>query len=142
MWFCILLPYKYFFLNLEGPLWGKKPGRNGFGSQSLKDMEETRNDAGAGPTEQGPPSAPWWPSDFIEKMGSVSLGSQEETLNNKSHRNFEQDALSSQRASQILWSTGVLSEPIPNGFYSVIPVRITFYLVDFCFSDVIASAGT
>lgn len=83
-------------------------------------MEETRDDAGS--AEQGHPNATWWTQDFIENFGSVSLGSQEETLSNKeSLRNFEQDGLSSQTASQILWSTGMLSEPIPNGFYSVIP---------------------
>ncbi|XWS33041.1 hypothetical protein CRYUN_Cryun22dG0043600 [Craigia yunnanensis] len=82
-------------------------------------MEETRDDAG--PAEQGPSNATWWSSDFIEKFGSVSLGSHEESLSNrKSPRNFEQDGLSSQTASQILWSTGTLSEPMPNGFYSVI----------------------
>ena len=37
----------------------------------------------------------WWPSDF---------------------------GLPSNSASNILWTTGSLSEPIPNGFYSVIPV--------------------
>lgn len=83
-------------------------------------MEETRDDAGS--VEQGHPNATWWTQDFIEKFGSVSLGSQEETLSNReSPRNFEQDGLSSQTASQILWSTGMLSEPIPNGFYCVIP---------------------
>ncbi|XP_022739433.1 serine/threonine-protein kinase EDR1-like isoform X2 [Durio zibethinus] len=82
-------------------------------------MEETRDDAG--PAEQGPSNATWWSSDFIEKFGSVSLGSHEESLSNReSPRNFDQDGLSSQTASQILWSTGMLSEPIPNGFYSVI----------------------
>ncbi|KAH9742882.1 protein kinase domain-containing protein [Citrus sinensis] len=87
-------------------------------------MEETRDDAGS--AEQGHPNATWWTQDFIENFGSVSLGSQEETLSNKeSPRNFEQDGLSSQTASQILWSTGMLSEPIPNGFYSVIPGRLS-----------------
>ncbi|GMI86718.1 hypothetical protein like AT3G58640 [Hibiscus trionum] len=86
-------------------------------------MEETRYDAG--PAEQGPSNASWWSSDFIEKFGSVSLGSQEESFSNReSSRTFEQDGLSSQTASQVLWSTGMLSEPIPNGFYFVFPVRI------------------
>ncbi|XVF58590.1 hypothetical protein PTKIN_Ptkin07bG0078400 [Pterospermum kingtungense] len=83
-------------------------------------MEETRNDAG--PAEQGPSNTTWWSSDFIEKFGSVSLGSNEESLSNReSPTNFEQDGCSSHTASQILWSTGMLSEPIPNGFYSAIP---------------------
>ncbi|RZC19977.1 hypothetical protein D0Y65_006708 [Glycine soja] len=59
-------------------------------------MEETREDAG--PAEQGPSNVSWWPSDF------------DETLSNKeSPQHFDKDR------------TGVLSEPIPNGFYSVIP---------------------
>ncbi|XP_031256032.1 serine/threonine-protein kinase EDR1-like isoform X2 [Pistacia vera] len=83
-------------------------------------MEETRDDAGS--VEQGPPNATWWTQDFMEKFASVSFGSQEESLSNKeSPTNFEQDGFSSQTASQILWSTGMLSDPIPNGFYSVIP---------------------
>lgn len=82
-------------------------------------MEESRDDAG--PAEQGPSNASWWHSDFIERFGSVSLGSQDETLGNtESPRSSDLDVLSSQKASQILWRTGVLSEPIPNGFYSVI----------------------
>ncbi|KAL4379218.1 hypothetical protein GQ457_02G018040 [Hibiscus cannabinus] len=85
-----------------------------------QDMEETRDDAG--PAEQGPSNATWWSSDFIEKFGSVSLGSQEESFSHReSPKTFEQDGLSSRTASQVLWSTGMLSEPIPNGFYSVIP---------------------
>ncbi|CAN0914049.1 Probable serine/threonine-protein kinase SIS8 [Linum grandiflorum] len=83
-------------------------------------MEQTRDDAG--PAEQVPSNAAWWGSDFVEKFDSVSLHSQEDTLSNKdSPRNFEGDGLSSQTASQVLWSTGMLSEPIPNGFYSVTP---------------------
>ncbi|KAF7833918.1 serine/threonine-protein kinase EDR1-like isoform X1 [Senna tora] len=85
-------------------------------------MDERRDDAG--PAEQGPSSSSWWPSDFVEKFGSISLGSQEETINNKElPKNFEQDVLSPQKASQILWHTGMLSEPIPNGFYSVVPEK-------------------
>ncbi|KAG6661727.1 serine/threonine-protein kinase EDR1 isoform X3 [Carya illinoinensis] len=85
-------------------------------------MEETRDDAG--PAEQGPSNASWWPSDLIEKLGSVSLGSPEETLSNKeSPISSEEDRLSHQRASQILWRTGILSEQIPNGFYSVVPEK-------------------
>ena len=69
----------------------------------------------------------WWPSDFVDKFESVSLSAQDETLNNKdSPRHSNQDVMSPQKASQILWRTGMLSEPIPNGFYSVIPVSICF----------------
>ncbi|KAK3183983.1 hypothetical protein Dsin_031269 [Dipteronia sinensis] len=83
-------------------------------------MEETRDDSGS--MAHGPSNSTWWTQDFMEKFGSVSLGSQEEILSNKeSPRNSEQDGFSFQTASQILWNTGMLSEPIPNGFYSVIP---------------------
>ncbi|XP_021593715.1 probable serine/threonine-protein kinase SIS8 isoform X4 [Manihot esculenta] len=83
-------------------------------------MEEMRDDME--PTEQGPSNALWWGSDFMEKFESVSLLSQGDSLSNKeSPRNYEENGLSSLTASQILWSTGLLSERIPNGFYSVIP---------------------
>ncbi|XP_047167334.1 serine/threonine-protein kinase EDR1-like [Vigna umbellata] len=83
-------------------------------------MEETREDAG--PTEQGPSNVSWWPSDFVENFGSVSLDSHDEALSNKeSPGHVVKDVLSSQKASQTLWRTGMLSEPIPNGFYSVVP---------------------
>ncbi|XP_004505487.1 serine/threonine-protein kinase EDR1 isoform X1 [Cicer arietinum] len=85
-------------------------------------MERTREDARL--TEQRQSNVSRWPSDFVGKLGSVSLGTQEETLNNKeSPRYTNQDFMSPQRASQILWHTGMLSEPIPNGFYSVVPEK-------------------
>ncbi|GKV17157.1 hypothetical protein SLEP1_g27693 [Rubroshorea leprosula] len=77
-------------------------------------MEELQDDTVPG--GRGPSAATWWHSDFVEKFGSVSLGSNEESLSSKEY----QDGLPSQTASQILWSTGMLSEPIPNGFYSVV----------------------
>ncbi|XAR50793.1 Non-specific serine/threonine protein kinase [Bertholletia excelsa] len=84
------------------------------------DMEETPDYEA--PAAQKPPNNSWWPSDFTEKFGSVSLNSKEETLSAREAHNYdEDDTLSAQAASQILWSTGMLSEPIPNGFYSVIP---------------------
>ncbi|CAJ2660614.1 serine/threonine-protein kinase EDR1-like isoform X2 [Trifolium pratense] len=85
-------------------------------------MEETREDAGS--TEQGTSNVnvSWWPSDFVKKFGYVALDSQDETVNIKeSTRHSDENVLSPLRASQILWRTGMLSEPIPNGFYSVIP---------------------
>ncbi|XP_047180409.1 serine/threonine-protein kinase EDR1 isoform X1 [Vigna umbellata] len=85
-------------------------------------MEEGREDAAS--AERRPSNMSWWPSDFVENFESVSLSSQDETLNNKElagHAN--QDVMSPQKASQILWRTGMLSEPIPNGFYSVIPEK-------------------
>ncbi|KAJ4981376.1 hypothetical protein NE237_032213 [Protea cynaroides] len=89
-------------------------------SQILKKMEDTREDAG--PAEPGPSGATWWPVSFIEKFRSVSLGSEGDATHSKElKRNLDEDELSSQTASQILWTTGTLSGSIPNGFYSVIP---------------------
>lgn len=86
------------------------------------EMEETRDKSAR--TEQRPSNNTWWPSDFIEKFGSVSLDSKEEIIGHKgSISNNAYDRFSSRTASQILWSTGMLAEPIPNGFYSVIPEK-------------------
>ncbi|CAH8310443.1 unnamed protein product [Eruca vesicaria subsp. sativa] len=79
-------------------------------------MGDTRDDAG--PSEQ----ETWWPSEFVERFGSLHLGSQEETSSAKdSPRNLGRYELPSNSASNTLWTTGSLSDPIPNGFYSVIP---------------------
>ncbi|KAK6117820.1 hypothetical protein DH2020_048447 [Rehmannia glutinosa] len=83
-------------------------------------MEDTQDDSGL--SEQRSRSATWWPSDFAENFGSISLVSKDENLRNKElNDKVTYDRLSYKRASQILWSTGMLSEPIPNGFYSVVP---------------------
>ncbi|XP_025643637.1 uncharacterized protein [Arachis hypogaea] len=84
-------------------------------------MEETQEDAGQ--ATQRPSSMSAWPSDFAGKFGSVSLGSQETLNDSDSHRHSNEDVMSPHKASQILWHTGMLSEPIPNGFYSVIPEK-------------------
>jgi len=88
-------------------------------------MEETNDDTEQ--AEQGPSSSTWWGSDFVEKFESVSLASQEEALSHKeANEHIEQDELSSQTASQVLWRTGMLSEPIPDGFYSVVAVSSVY----------------
>ncbi|XP_010525061.1 PREDICTED: serine/threonine-protein kinase EDR1 [Tarenaya hassleriana] len=85
-------------------------------------MEEMRDDTV--PSGRGSSNATLWPSAFVEKFGSISLGSKEETLTSKdSPRNHGQDGFSPSRASHVLWSTGMLSEPIPNCFYSVVPYK-------------------
>ncbi|KAI3744832.1 hypothetical protein L1987_57925 [Smallanthus sonchifolius] len=84
-------------------------------------MEETRDELGS--SEQGSSSSTWWPSEFVDKFESVSLESKKETQTHRrsmSSSTYDRFLSQSQSASQILWSTGVLSEPIPNGFYSVI----------------------
>ncbi|KAI3457132.1 hypothetical protein Pfo_013795 [Paulownia fortunei] len=94
--------------------------KNDIAFRELMDMEDTRDDAE--PSENRSPSAAWWPSDFVEKFGSVSLDSKDNNLRNKELNDKEKYVRSSCiTASQTLWSTGMLSEPIPNGFYSVVP---------------------
>lgn len=91
-------------------------------------MEETSEDAG--PLEPGLSNASWWPSGFMEKLQSVSVVSQEDALSTRRPmHNPEQDELSPQAASQILWATGSFSGIIPNGFYSVIPVSSSLYFL-------------
>ncbi|XP_051135037.1 serine/threonine-protein kinase EDR1 isoform X3 [Andrographis paniculata] len=81
-------------------------------------MEDTQGNTG--PTQQRSPA--WWPSDFADSFGSISLDSKDETPSNEEFKDKEHyDRSISRRASQTLWTTGVLSEPIPNGFYSVVP---------------------
>ncbi|XAR49540.1 Non-specific serine/threonine protein kinase [Bertholletia excelsa] len=83
-------------------------------------MEEMQDNARA--SEKRHSNAVWSPSDFIDNFGSVSLDSKGESFGVTEENNYTgDDRLSPQTASQMLWSTGMLSEPIPNGFYSVVP---------------------
>ncbi|KAK9075552.1 hypothetical protein SSX86_003877 [Deinandra increscens subsp. villosa] len=84
-------------------------------------MEEIREESGN--SEQGSSTNTWWPSELVDKFESVSLELKKETQTHRrsmSSSTYDRFLSQSQSASQILWSTGVLSEPIPNGFYSVI----------------------
>lgn len=95
-------------------------------------MEETRDETGR--AEQRHHTSAYWASNFVEKFGSVSLDPKEETLRNKELTENEVDnSPLSQTASQILWRTGTLSEPIPNGFYSVVPVSSKLLFCPFFF---------
>ncbi|KAJ4903320.1 Protein kinase superfamily protein [Raphanus sativus] len=63
-------------------------------------------------------------SELAERVKSLSVESQGDGLMmiRESPRSVEHDVVSpGQRASQLLWDTGMLCEPIPNGFYSVVP---------------------
>ncbi|CAH2059968.1 unnamed protein product [Thlaspi arvense] len=60
-------------------------------------------------------------SELAERVKSLSFEPQGEALVRESPRSVEQDVSPGQRASQHLWDTGMLCEPIPNGFYSVVP---------------------
>jgi hypothetical protein len=63
-----------------------------------------------------------WPSHLEHKFRSLSLTKREEDLDSSDSSLDCREADPSFQASQILWSTGSLSTPIPNGFYSIIPV--------------------
>ncbi|KAL4573303.1 hypothetical protein LXL04_020103 [Taraxacum kok-saghyz] len=85
------------------------------------DMEETRDELGT--SEQGSSGNTWWPSELVDKFESVSMDTKKEALTHRrsmSSSTYDRFLSQSQSASQILWRTGVLSEPIPNGFYSII----------------------
>ncbi|XP_073298665.1 probable serine/threonine-protein kinase SIS8 isoform X1 [Primulina huaijiensis] len=85
-------------------------------------MEDSRDDAES--SGQRVFSTEWWPTDFVHNFGSVSLDSVKETTRDKELVEKENyDRLSYKTASQILWSTGMLSDPLPNGFYSVVPEK-------------------
>uniref|UniRef100_A0A7N0TIN5 non-specific serine/threonine protein kinase n=1 Tax=Kalanchoe fedtschenkoi TaxID=63787 RepID=A0A7N0TIN5_KALFE len=85
-------------------------------------MDGTQDDAGH--SDQGSPNAAFSPSNFSENFRSVSLASQEESLIRKDLSSIHQrSGMPTHRASQTLWNTGMLSDPIPNGFYSVSPEK-------------------
>ncbi|GFP89600.1 serine/threonine-protein kinase ctr1 [Phtheirospermum japonicum] len=85
-------------------------------------MEETKD-------ETRPVQAPghnntqWWPSGLIEKLRSISLVSSDEASTSKGSRGQRDFERAFQVASQTLWDTGKLAEPIPDGFYFVSPER-------------------
>ncbi|KAG7570213.1 Protein kinase-like domain superfamily [Arabidopsis thaliana x Arabidopsis arenosa] len=83
-------------------------------------VEETGDDAG--PSEPNPPSPTSRPSQ-VEEISKSVVCVGETSNTNESPKNLVQDRLSSYEASNILWSTGFFSDPIPSGFYSVIPVE-------------------
>ncbi|XP_047949729.1 probable serine/threonine-protein kinase SIS8 [Salvia hispanica] len=75
------------------------------------DMENTRGD-----TESSHHRSPG-----DQPCGSVSLDFKDNSMRNKELNDEEKyDISSCTSATQILWSTGMLSEPIPNGFYSIV----------------------
>jgi hypothetical protein len=78
-------------------------------------MDETPTSSGQSEASSCEPN--WWPADLLEKIESASISRKQDVLGNLRS--------SSWKASQLLWSTGSYSGLIPNGFYSIIPVRIT-----------------
>ncbi|KAL8460669.1 hypothetical protein ACS0TY_031475 [Phlomoides rotata] len=81
-------------------------------------MEETNDE----PTVVEAPdsSAQWWPSGLIQKL-RISVASPDDTSTSKGQSDIGSSAFTI--ASQTLWDTGKLAEPIPDGFYFVYPER-------------------
>lgn len=96
-------------------------GQNDLSLQIFLEMDEVQADSGQ--SEAGPSNSTWWPLELMENLQSLSLDSQQRAMNVREFGvNVEQTETSPQTASQVLWSTGILCGPIPNGFYSIIPV--------------------
>lgn len=75
------------------------------------------------PSESESPSPTLRPLEVLQEPSLVSAGLHEKSSSSEElQRNIVRDGLLCYRASNILWSTGSFSEPIPNGFYSVILV--------------------
>ncbi|MCD7446189.1 hypothetical protein HAX54_045246 [Datura stramonium] len=67
--------------------------------------------------------SPWWPADISDKLKLITLVSSEDKANSTVlSSKQEPEGLASKKASGS-WDTGELAEPIPDGFYFVIPVR-------------------
>ncbi|XP_041994279.1 serine/threonine-protein kinase EDR1-like isoform X1 [Salvia splendens] len=84
-------------------------------------MEETTDDTRL--VEGSVHNAQWWPSGLIDKLRVISLASPDETSSSKSKCQLDCGSPALHLASQILWDTGKLAEPIPDGFYFVYPER-------------------
>ena len=91
----------------------------------LFEMEGMPGDSGQ--SEPGPSNSTWWSSKFMEKLQSISLDPHERSSNNReSADSVGQKELLFSSASLVLWATGALLDPIPNLFYSIIPVSQNF----------------
>lgn len=89
-------------------------------------MEEKKNDVGL--VDSPAPKTQWWQSSLIEKLRPISLTKSSDEMscskNTRSQHDFGNSAC--QRASQTLWDTGKLAEPVPDGFYFVNPVSCVY----------------
>lgn len=88
-------------------------------------MEGTKDDSRLveGPVHNGQ----WWPSGLIEKLQAISVASPDEATSSKSKGQLDLGSPAFHLASQTLWDTGKLAEPIPDGFYYVYSVSLTDY---------------
>lgn len=80
-------------------------------------------------SEPGNSNASWWSSDLMEKLQSLSLVQGDEANSILSNNHREVEDLPSWKASQILWTTGRLSQPIPDGFYSILMVSALPHII-------------
>ncbi|XP_062218720.1 serine/threonine-protein kinase EDR1-like isoform X2 [Phragmites australis] len=84
-------------------------------------MDDLPDDEGRSQTHSSDRNC--WPSFLEHKFQSLSLTKQERNLDSADSSLVCKEADHPLQAAQILWSTGSLSSPIPNGFYSIIPEK-------------------
>ncbi|EES04829.1 hypothetical protein BDA96_04G115000 [Sorghum bicolor] len=83
-------------------------------------MDDLPRDEGRSQTH---PSDQNWPSHLEQKFQSLSLTKQERNFDSAYSSLDSREVGHSLQAAQTLWSSGSLSGPIPNGFYSIIPEK-------------------
>jgi hypothetical protein len=85
----------------------------------ILEMDDLPGDEGRSQTH---PSDRNWPSHLEQKFQSLPLTKQERNFDSAYSSLDSREVGHSLQAAQTLWSSGSLSGPIPNGFYSIIPV--------------------
>ncbi|CAD6247449.1 unnamed protein product [Miscanthus lutarioriparius] len=83
-------------------------------------MDDLPRDGGRSQTH---PSDWNWPSHLEQKFQSLTLTKQERNFDSAYSSLDSREVGHSLQAAQTLWSSGSLSGPIPNGFYSIIPEK-------------------
>lgn len=83
-------------------------------------MDDLPRDEGRSQTH---PSDRNWSSHLEQKFQSLSLTKQERNFDSAYSSLDSREVSHSLQAAQTLWSSGSLSGPIPNGFYSIIPEK-------------------
>ena len=119
MYVCRVLEY----VNVECFVWGQRG--------EPTDSSEEGNDGGGEVYSE-------WQAELVKKMKGVGLGFAERSPTlTKSRSSPALGSISSRDASQTLWDSKVLESRLPNGFYSVIPVRTSGFLsIYICISSI------
>jgi len=86
----------------------------------ILEMDDLPGDEGRSQTH---PSDRNWPSHLEQKFQSLPLTKQERNFDSAYSSLDSREVGHSLQAAQTLWSSGSLSGPIPNGFYSIIPEK-------------------